>query len=278
MDPQAGMLRHVIGLGTRAVNRMEGDYARIIALDNPLLKPYSGMEDARKFSQKNIDVLNILDNRLESIDASVYFKNNKEVIEVASSRYATRKPRSGCASTEWNEREAWLINFDEFIIKTPFVKDMQMILAILEEIYENPIDIEYTVNFTVDGNYRINLLQCRPQQIRWRKDIITVPERLDVSRIFFKSTGHFLGGSILTDIRWIIYIHPTVYSSLNLSDKYSVARCIGKINRQIQNRAAGAGHADGPGTVGHDHAFPGRADKIFGDQQHVDHRRDSLHA
>ena len=71
------------------------------------------------------------------------------------------------------ERESWLVNFDEFIIKTPFVKDMQMIMKILEEIYENPVDIEYTVNFTADGNYRINLLQCRPQHFRWRNDIIS---------------------------------------------------------------------------------------------------------
>jgi hypothetical protein len=249
MDPRSGMLRHVIGLGTRAVNRMEGDYARIIALDNPLMKPYSGLDDARKFSQKKIDVLNIKENRLDAVDTSVYFKNNKEVIK---SYVAVRDTETEERMRErgMEEREAWLINFDEFINKTPFVKDMQMILAILEEIYENPVDIEYTVNFTMDGNFRINLLQCRPQQIRWRKDVITVPEHLDISRIFFRSTGHFLGGSILTDIRWIIFVHPTVYSSLTLTDKYGVARCIGRINRQIRNRAEEPVMLMGPGRWG----------------------------
>ncbi len=249
MNPRAGMLRHVIGLGTRAVNRIEGDYARIIALDNPLLKPYSGMDEARKFSQKNIDVLNISDNRLESVDASIYFKNNREIIK-SSVAIRDTETEERLRERGMEEREAWLINFDEFINNTPFVKDMQMVLTILEEIYENSVDIEYAVNFTVEGNYRINLLQCRPQQIRWRKDIITVPEGLDASRIFFRSMGHFLGGSILTDIKWIVYIHPTVYSSLTLTDKYSVARCIGRINRQIQNRTDSPVMLMGPGRWG----------------------------
>jgi hypothetical protein len=249
MDPKAGMLRHVIGLGTRAVNRIEGDYARIIALDNPLLKPYSGIDDARKFSQKNIDVLNIACNRLESVDAAVYFKNNKEIVKSYVADHDT-ETEDRMREHGMEDREAWLINFDEFINTTPFVKDMQMVLAILEEIYENPVDIEYAVNFTADGNYRINLLQCRPQQIRWRKDIITIPESLDVSRIFFKSTGHFLGGSILTDIRWIVYINPIEYSSLPLADKYGIARCIGRINRQIQNRTESPAMLMGPGRWG----------------------------
>jgi len=38
LDPRAGMLRLVFGLGTRAVNRIENDYPRIVALDNPSIK------------------------------------------------------------------------------------------------------------------------------------------------------------------------------------------------------------------------------------------------
>jgi len=34
-DPKAGMLRLVLGLGTRAVNRVENDYPRIVPLDGP---------------------------------------------------------------------------------------------------------------------------------------------------------------------------------------------------------------------------------------------------
>lgn len=48
MDPEAGMLRLVFGLGTRAVNRVEGDYPRMVALDDPLKRPYADKADLRE--------------------------------------------------------------------------------------------------------------------------------------------------------------------------------------------------------------------------------------
>ncbi len=39
IDMESGMLRMVLGLGTRAVDRTEGDYVKIISLDQPLKTP-----------------------------------------------------------------------------------------------------------------------------------------------------------------------------------------------------------------------------------------------
>ena len=44
IDPHAGMLRMVVGLGTRAVDRVEGDYPRIVSLDQPMLIPMADMK------------------------------------------------------------------------------------------------------------------------------------------------------------------------------------------------------------------------------------------
>ncbi|MBN1495447.1 MAG: phosphoenolpyruvate synthase [Spirochaetes bacterium] len=248
MEPGAGMLRHVVGLGTRAVNRSEGDYPRIIALDCPLMKPFSGIDDARKFSQRHIDVLNIAENRLETIEVADYFRNNQVAMSLIGKRddaMAQRLRERGLP-----EEASWLVDFDEFIGKTPFVKDMQMILKMLEEIYRNPVDIEYTVNFTSEGNYRINLLQCRPQQARWRHDKVVLPESIDDDRLFFRSSGGFLGGNIASDIKWIVVIDPEGYSGLSESDKYTVARLIGQINRRMKNRREAAAMLMGPGRWG----------------------------
>ncbi len=67
IDPEAGMLRLAMGLGTRAVNRVEGDYPRIVALDDPGAKPLTEMEDMRRFSQHDIDLLNIDENELQTV-------------------------------------------------------------------------------------------------------------------------------------------------------------------------------------------------------------------
>ncbi len=64
MDPKAGMIRLVLGLGTRAVNRVDNDYPRIVALDAPLVKPYSEIGEVRKYSQHDVDVLDIIQEQL----------------------------------------------------------------------------------------------------------------------------------------------------------------------------------------------------------------------
>ena len=55
----AGMLRLVFGLGTRAVDRVNNDYVRIVALDDPTRLPAMTMKDPQKFSQHYVDVLKL---------------------------------------------------------------------------------------------------------------------------------------------------------------------------------------------------------------------------
>ena len=68
----AGMLRLVFGLGTRAVDRVNNDYVRIVALDDPTRLPAMTKKDPQRFSQHYVDVLNLNmikpgDVKLESI-------------------------------------------------------------------------------------------------------------------------------------------------------------------------------------------------------------------
>lgn len=67
MDPAAGMLRLVMGLGTRAVDRIEGDHACVVALDQPHKRPYRNRDDVYRFSQHLVDVLDINDNEHRSV-------------------------------------------------------------------------------------------------------------------------------------------------------------------------------------------------------------------
>ncbi|MBN1306438.1 MAG: hypothetical protein JXA18_00875, partial [Chitinispirillaceae bacterium] len=64
IDPRAGMLRLVFGLGTRAVDRSEDDYTRIVSLSAPLRRPEGSSEEVRKYTQRFVDVLDLAANRL----------------------------------------------------------------------------------------------------------------------------------------------------------------------------------------------------------------------
>ena len=66
-DPNAGMLRLVMGLGTSAVDRTEGSYPRIVNLDMPEKTSYSSSADKHKFSQGKAEVINMSEKTLKRL-------------------------------------------------------------------------------------------------------------------------------------------------------------------------------------------------------------------
>jgi hypothetical protein len=249
MEPRAGMLRLVFGLGTRAVNRVEGDYPRIVAMDAPLIKPHAGMDDTRKYSQREVDVLNVQENKLQTIPL---LKLMGENLDIDMERIAVRDHETDQKLKDLGikDQEAWIVTFDDLLSRTPFAKVMQDMLRKLETIYQYPVDIEFTVNFVKDGKFQINLVQCRPLQTMGQEKRVEFPENIAEDKIFFRSQGNFMGGSIYQDIRRIIYVDPQKYNELGLSRKYEVARVVGKLNRKIEDREQTPTMLLGPGRWG----------------------------
>ena len=66
IDPKAGVLRLVFGLGTRAVDRSDDDYTRLVALNAPQRRPESNFEEVRQYAQRRVDYLDLQANRLMS--------------------------------------------------------------------------------------------------------------------------------------------------------------------------------------------------------------------
>ncbi|MDH5203554.1 MAG: PEP/pyruvate-binding domain-containing protein, partial [Nitrospirota bacterium] len=236
MDPKAGMLRLVLGLGTRAVNRVENDYPRIVALDDPLLRPHAGIEDTRKFSQHEVDVLNIEENILQTVSLTELTKNEDYNIKMELLGIRDYETTRKIRELGIEERETWVLTFDELLSRSSFASVMQNMLKKLESIYQYPIDIEFTVNFTQKGVITINLVQCRPLQTKGGEQRIEMPVHIDNDKILFQSEGSFMGGSILQHIRRIIYVEPENYHGLSLSEKYDIARLVGKLNKMVVNR------------------------------------------
>ena len=67
IDPQAGVLRLVFGLGTRAVDRSDDDYTRIVALNAPERRPETSFDEVREFAQRKVDLLDLAANRRVSV-------------------------------------------------------------------------------------------------------------------------------------------------------------------------------------------------------------------
>lgn len=249
MDPTAGMLRMVLGLGTRAVDRVEGDYPRIVALDHPLKRPHKGVEDTRRFAQRDVDLLNVNTNLLETHAVQALAD---EGIKIDFERYAVRdqETMARLAERRGEKKTIWLLTFDKLLTSDEFTPLMQRLLKTLEKAYNYPVDIEFTVNFTVTRQPRINIVQCRPLQTKGRRQQVTIPQNLPQEQIFFSADGHFMGGNISLPLRWVIWICGEEYARLPLNEKYEVARLIGRLNRRIANREDSPCMLLGPGRWG----------------------------
>jgi hypothetical protein len=249
LDPKAGMLRLVFGLGTRAVDRVEDDYPQIIALDEPMSHPYADRADAARFSQHNADLLDITQNCLRTVSVNDLLsdKLNLKLDLIAS---ADRQTEQKMKELGMKGRRAWILTFKKLLSETNYPQIMQKMLKILDSRYQYPVDIEFTVNFTNDDAFKINLVQCRPLQAKGLTTVVRLPENIKSEKILFASNGYTMGGSISQPIKRIIYVDPQAYVETPISQKYSIARLVGKLNRQIANRTATPTLLLGPGRWG----------------------------
>ncbi|MFO7983844.1 MAG: PEP/pyruvate-binding domain-containing protein [Desulfuromonadales bacterium] len=249
MDPKAGMLRLVLGLGTRAVDRVEGDYPRLVALDSPLKRPHSDFEDTRRFCQRDVDVINVTEDCTQTVSVRDLTRqglnipwNLYGVKDTEASRRLEARGRS--------KEDIWLLTFDRLLSETGFTSLMQRMLKTLEEAYQYPVDVEFTVNFTSEGQAKIDVVQCRPLQTKGQQAHVEVPEDIPEERVFVRSEGNFMGGNISQSIQWLIWVDPVEYSTLPQADKYEVARLVGRLNKRVVDREENRTMLLGPGRWG----------------------------
>ncbi|MDH4265438.1 MAG: phosphoenolpyruvate synthase, partial [Deltaproteobacteria bacterium] len=76
------------------------------------------------------------------------------------------------------------------------------------------------------------------------------PKEIPGERVLFQSEGNFMGGSLNQPLKRILYVDPESYHRLPLSEKYSIARLIGKLNQQILSREEVPALLIGPGRWG----------------------------
>ena len=229
IDPEAGMLRMVFGLGTRAVDRCDDDYTRVVALNAPERRPESNTDDVRRYSQRRVDVLDLTANQLVSWEFEDVVRRSPGLpLDMLASRDMDLERRM----REAGRRDVFsrVLTFQRILKETKFVDDMRGMLSLLQKVYEYPVDTEFTANFNSAEDYRINLVQCRPLQVKGAGGSVEVPE---VARedLVLEATGAVIGQSRVTNIDRLVYVVPSVYGHMPINGRHSVARLVGSISR-----------------------------------------------
>ncbi|MBZ4673004.1 MAG: pyruvate phosphate dikinase PEP/pyruvate-binding protein [Deferribacteraceae bacterium] len=228
IDPKSGILRIVAGLGTRAVNRVQDDYPRIVALNRPEMTPLNKKDDIRRFSQRYLDVLDIRTSGKKEVSLyDIYNKDFPFDINIIASH---DRETEDMLAERGKKTDVWILTFEKLLKKTNFPEVMKKLLKTLEEEYNYPVDIEFTVNFSKE-NYKINIVQCRPHQTNivsnQNEDVL---KYLDKYKPFFSVKGNFMGGNTIINIQQIVMVKAENYIKLSNSKKYAVAKALRRIN------------------------------------------------
>ncbi len=216
IEPRAGVVRLVFGLGTRAVNRSDDDYTRLVALNAPFRRPDADLDDVCEHSQKRMDCLDLDQGEFVSVPF-------REVLEQQPGfpldLYLSR-----------TNQDYPVITFERLLRETFVVRDLRRMLELLEAAYQRPVDVEFTINFLSDGSYRIHLLQCRTFQIRRELGALTPPVQ-DSAIVVLAAHGAVIGVSREQALSRIIYVATEKYAALPEQSRYAVARLIGRLNK-----------------------------------------------
>jgi len=235
MNPEAGMLRIVFGLGTRAVDRVSGDYAKIVPLDCPNKGPPVSYGDEKKFSQHKADVLDLQNNKLTEAPleklADGDLKTDKDIFFTIDNA-AVNRMRELRINSDTIPR---IFDFHKLLNETGFPEFVRTVLSTLSTAYNYPVDIEFTVNFAPDGEFRFNLLQCRPLQTKGLGRVMEAPQPKQ-EHIFFSSAGDFMGGNVRLHFDYVVFVKATEYLELPDKDKYQAARIIGSVNQKLKDK------------------------------------------
>ncbi len=234
LHPEAGMLRLVAGLGTAAVDRRTGSYPRMVSLDEPTKIMLTSDADRHRYSQRLIDVVGSGSEAVES-------KNAEEVRS-----YLPPYLSSLLYSHDWDaerslreiglREEVFYVSCEGIVKNRALMEDMKTLLHALQEAYQFPVDIEFTINLAPSGEYLIALLQCRPLQLTPEGEPVEIPQPKDGHSILLETKGVSMGFSRKTALDLIVSVDPIAYYEMPYREKYSVRDALSAINWKCREK------------------------------------------
>jgi hypothetical protein len=229
-----GVVRMVAGLGTRAVDRIGDDYPFLASPGKPGIRVNIDQKDIIKYSQRKIDLINLETGTFETQDILEVIKEYEYEIPALEQIVSVIKEGvlSAPFSNIYNSQDAdYIVTFQALTEKTVFLKQMHLILQILEKALKTPVDVE----FAHDGK-RLYILQCRPQMFSRFSEEVAIPANIPNDRILFIANKYITTGAV-KDIRFVVYVDPEQYDLLpEMAQMKRTAEVVSKLNQILPRR------------------------------------------
>jgi hypothetical protein len=237
---EEGFMRLVMGLGTRAVERIGNDYPRMVNLSHPQLRPEATPQTIRYYSQHYVDLLDLEKNEFATLPADQVLGSDFSPLRWVASvddGESVRPPTSNAMGIDPGQL---VLTFDGLLRRSRFVPLLKTILSQLAAQYQLPVDVEFAVSLnsgaSAEPELTFHLLQCRPQMI-WSSDgrpLQPVPADLLEEDKLFVCTRMVPEGQV-SQVEYLVYVDPDAYHRLDTPHAYTeVARAIGQLNKALE--------------------------------------------
>ena len=227
-----GIIRLVAGLGTRAVDRLGDDYPMLVSPKKPDLRVNTVVDEIVRYSQKEMELINMKTGVLETLPSSKVFKEFQEEFPLADDIISVC--RGGVLShpgiQELDERNI-VVTFSRLLERSPFINQISKVLDVLKRELGHPVDVE----FAHDGE-SLYILQCRPQSQGLEVERVPVPKNIMENNKLFSAQRYVTTG-LVEGVEYIVYVDPGRYEELgSKEDMMDVAATVGKLNAVLPKR------------------------------------------
>lgn len=229
-----GIIRLVAGLGTRAVDRVGNDYPLLVSPGQPGLRVNIIPEEIARYSQKYIDVIDLETSEFKTLEIEKLVRDHGEeypgLVRLLS-KYEHGNI-SQVNSISFDSKDPSLVfTFEGLLTRTPFLKQMKLILEILAQTLKTPVDVE----FASDGT-DLYILQCRPQAHNVIGNSVEIPENIaEKDKIF--SASRYVSDGVCEGIRYLVYVDPVEYDKLQTqTEMMEVGKIVGRLNIALAKR------------------------------------------
>ena len=234
LDPNAGMLRLVMGLGTSAVDRTEGSYPRLVSLDKPGATTARNSAEKHQYSQRKLELMNHASRKLEQVRPELVKPYLPNFLKKLLFEHDFDAERMFQERGEWRDVE--FVSCQGIVEKETLMQEMRTLLHAIQQEYDYPVDTEFTINLSEGGDYVINLLQCRPLQVYQDAEEMELPEDVDREQVLFECRGSSMGLSRYEKLDLIVLIDPVKYYSMPYHDKHKAAKALGSVNWKMRGK------------------------------------------
>jgi hypothetical protein len=231
-----GIVRIVAGLGTRAVDRTGQDFPVLMSPGQPKLRINVTTEELIRYSQKEMDVVNLEKGYLETVSTEKIIGEHGAGIPCLPymvSLYEEGHIQLSPGSMLNIQHKETILTFHNLMERSPVPLFFKTVLKILEDEMGLPVDIEFAYGPDIHTPY---LLQCRPQSVGRGKADITIPSGIDTDKIVFTANKYIMSGAC-HNIEYMVYVNGAEYDRIESREKLlEVGHIVGKLNNTLPQK------------------------------------------